>query len=232
MCHISLLYHTFSLTFIRSRLPSSILFLTRLNRFALLHRVQIPRRFQQRNVPRRHARAVGLGAEFINHIHGKPDLERRGAVNLVELRVRELDTQRLGVALEVLDFAAADDGEDVRGLVHDVRQGDAGDERLLPVGDFLQRINDFALLLARLVVFAAFALELFALRRGFEVPPAERAPRAERHAFGFRHGQDVALEIAVRGTPLALVDTELGQAVVPRVLVGFADYPSGGITDA
>ena len=47
--------------------------------------------------------------------------ERLRSLDLLDLRVGECDVEGLDVALELLDLAAADDGEDVRGLLHHVR---------------------------------------------------------------------------------------------------------------
>ena len=50
-------------------------------------------------------------------------LERRRVLEELNLLRGELDVQRLEVRLELLDLASADDGEDVRRLLHHVRNG-------------------------------------------------------------------------------------------------------------
>ena len=50
------------------------------------------------------------------------DLEGVRSVNLIDVLLRQLDLQRVDVALEVRRLAPADNGEDVRRLVHHVCQ--------------------------------------------------------------------------------------------------------------
>ena len=47
-----------------------------------------------------------------------------------------------------------------------------------------------------------------------------------------RARHDVTLEVALDGATAALLDNELAQAVVARVLVGFRDYLGGSLGDA
>ena len=41
-------------------------------------------------------------------------IERRRLINLIELAIRKFDRQRFNIRFEMLDFAPADNGEDVR----------------------------------------------------------------------------------------------------------------------
>ena len=51
-------------------------------------------------------------------------LERQDAFKVRHLLARKFDAQCLDVRLQMLDFATADDREDVRCLVHHVRDRD------------------------------------------------------------------------------------------------------------
>ena len=53
-------------------------------------------------------------------------LEGQDALEVLDLLVAEADVQRLDVALELLDLAAADDGEDMCRLLHDVGDRNCG----------------------------------------------------------------------------------------------------------
>ena len=57
-------------------------------------------------------------------VHREAHLERQDALEVRDLLRRERDGERLDVVVQMLDLAAADDGEDVRRLLHNVRNGD------------------------------------------------------------------------------------------------------------
>lgn len=61
----------------------------------------------------------------------EPRCERHRALDGLDLVRGERDFEGFDVRVEVLDLAAADDGEHVRRLLHDIRDGDCkcGDER-------------------------------------------------------------------------------------------------------
>ena len=62
---------------------------------------------------------------------------------------------------------------------------------------------------------------------GFEEAAAEGAPGGDCHAVVAAEGEYVALEVAVRGGPAALVDDEGAEGVVAGVLVALG-YDVGG----
>ncbi len=132
----------------------------------------------------------------------------------------------------MLDLAPADDGENVGGFVHDVGEGDGGDGRRVRIREFLERGRDGPDLFRRTAHFAAFIFLLFECFCGSEIAPPQSAPWCQGHAFSFAHGQDVSLKVAHGGAPVALVDAELGEAMVAGVLIRFADDPGWGIADA
>lgn len=130
----------------------------------------------------------------------------------------------------MLDLAPADDREHVRGFVHHIRQRHARHQRPLPVCDSLQHRGHHRRVLRRQVGHLPPLAIVLAL--GLEVAPAQRAPGCERHPLIHAHGDDVPLEVALRGGPFALVDGKGAKAVVARVLVGFDDEPGRGVGDA
>lgn len=191
------------------------------------HSVDVRVRLNEEHIARLERR---LGLAHEQEVHREAIVERHSGLDLIDLLLTELELQRLNVALQVVDLPATDNGENMRRFVHDIRQGDTGDQRPLLVRNLLELLADGNLVLvgrAHLTTLLRLAL-LFAL----ELAAAEGAPGGQRHAFGLGHGQDVALEVAIRGVPAALVDDELAQAVVAGVLVGLGDDPGWGVGDA
>ena len=189
-------------------------------------------RLNQEDVSRSHPGIILHPSKAIQHTQREANIERHRIVNLIHLLIRKLEFQRIDVILEMLRVAASDDGEDVRVLVHHVRQSHAGQDSLLLARDLLQRGGDLAVVLTRVAHLPAACLLLLELGGGAVVAPAEGAPGRDAHALRLAHGQDVALEVARAGVPQALVDAELRQAVVARVLVRLADDPGRGVADA
>ena len=66
---------------------------------------------------------AGRVAVTVDEVHREPDIERRCAINLIEILIGEAHAQCLHVGLEMLNLALTDDREDVRCLVHDVSEG-------------------------------------------------------------------------------------------------------------
>ena len=56
-------------------------------------------------------RPIGLAAE--QEVQGKSCVEGFRVIDLVDFVLRQLDAEGLDVALEMLDFAAADDRKDI-----------------------------------------------------------------------------------------------------------------------
>ena len=130
----------------------------------------------------------------------------------------------------MVDLPSSHNGEDVWRFVHDIRQRHARHLRLLPLRNTLQHLRHLDLRLRRrrhVPPLAALPLLL-----ALEVAAPERPPRRETHALGVAHGDDVALKVPLRRRPPALIDDELAQPVVARVLVGLADDPRGRVADA
>ena len=61
------------------------------------------------------------GPNTYHHVYGESSVERHCFLNPLDVLWCKRDLQCRYVVMEVLDLAAADDGEDVRGLVHDPR---------------------------------------------------------------------------------------------------------------
>lgn len=91
-----------------------------------LHRPLPPRLLNMRRHLRQpHIAAIqpaGLLRRPEQEVHREADFKRIRGVDLIEVLVRQLDLERVDVALQVRRLAAADDGEDVGRLVHDVGQ--------------------------------------------------------------------------------------------------------------
>lgn len=200
----------------------------RRNRLLPLHIVKVPIRLHQPQIfrPDLSMPLRAAGGKVVR----EPWLKRHRVFDLVDLVGREADAQRVDVALQVIFLAAAADGEDVGGLVHDVRERDARDDGSLPLGDLLEHVRHGDLVVARGPHLPAVGL--LPLRLALEVAATECAPRGEAHALGPAHRDDFALKVLLRGGPEALVDDELAQPVVAGVLVGFGDDPGRGIADA
>ena len=71
------------------------------------------------------------------------------ALNLLDLLSRQLDTNGLHIVLQMLHLPAADDGEDVWGLLHDVRKSDSGNGELELFGNLVENHSDLLLGLCR-----------------------------------------------------------------------------------
>lgn len=190
----------------------------RLNGRRIRHGIDIPSELQWPDIRRCHARIILLpGDKLKQHTHREPDIERTRRIDLIDLLLRQFQPQRLNIPLQMLDLPSPNDREHVRRLVHDVRQRDRRDQRALGRRDLLELLGDPDVCFGRAERLAPFVAR--ALRVALEVAPAQCAPRCECHAFGLRHGQDVALEIARGGGPVALVDGELAEAVVAGIWV-------------
>ena len=163
-------------------------------------------------------------------VERKAMIERRGGINLIELVVREFHPQRLNITLEMLDLAPADNGEDIGGFMPHVRQRDTRDRGAFFLRDLLQRRGHFDHVF-RLAHLAAIKLLLIVLRT-HKGAAAEGTPGCQRHPLSLAHGDDVAFKVAHGGVPEALVDAELREALLARVLVGLADDPGRGVADA
>lgn len=70
-------------------------------------------RGKQSDIVRLHANLVLLATETEQEVHREADIERLGRIDLVNLFVRQINSKGVNVALQVVDFAAADNGEDV-----------------------------------------------------------------------------------------------------------------------
>ena len=87
--------------------------------------LQVRRRLDERHVCRVEPAAVllpaGQNSRFLKHeAEREANVKGHGGLDLVNVGVRERQLERGDIALEMLDLAAADDGEDVRCLVADV----------------------------------------------------------------------------------------------------------------
>ena len=69
------------------------------------------------------------------------------------------------------------------------------------------------------------------LQKAVSMARESRTERALR-TFGARHGEDVALEVALEDAPRALVDHEGRLAREARVQVSLGDYPRGRVRNA
>lgn len=169
----------------------------------------------------------------VDEVVGEPKVKGDGILDLLDISIRQLDVQSLDVLLEVLDITAAHDGEDVRRLAGDIGLGDARDDGALARRDRLERPADLGLGLGGLHdLRAALLLGPLPLLLGLEHAAAQGAPGREAHALGAAHGHDLALKVAGRRGPAALVDGELAQAVAARVLVCLGHDPGGRVRDA
>lgn len=197
------------------------------------HEVEMSHAHRERNVPGP-LRALWIAAG--DEVHGKTDVEGVSGVDGVDLGGRQPDRQRLDVLLQVRDFAPAHDRRHVRRLVHHVRERDGCEWRGWRArgGDRVQHGRDGGFV-AREQGGHVAALVFLLLSRGrrrFKVPAAQGAPGRKAHALVSAHGDDVPLEVALRGRPAALVDGEGPQAVVARVRVGLGHDPRRRVADA
>ena len=137
--------------------------------------------------------------------------------DFVNLLIRQLHTQRLDVAMQVVDLADSYNWENIRRLVHDVRQRDGRDLRSFLLRQSVQYQDDTALLFrlrAHLPPFAIGGVELLFTLEGTST---KRTPRTETHALRLAHGQDLSFKVASGSAPKTLIDTELRQAMVAGV---------------
>lgn len=185
-----------------------------------------------------HGTLAGGPGGLSDKVAGEAGVQGALTLEVLDLVVGQLEAEGLDVVLEVLDLAAADDGEDVGGLLHDVGEGH-GRQALQAVlardlfeggADlfFLGRLapaehapQPFALLLA--------GLELFL---GLELAPADHVPGGQGHAEVAGHGDDVPLKVPEHDVPPALVHAEGGLAVRPGVRVGRRHHPGRRVRDA
>lgn len=116
--------------------------------------------------------------------------------------------------------------------MHHIAERDTRESRPLGFGHLIQHRGDLARLFVGRTKLATLAFGLLQLLLRFEQAPAEGAPRCDGHPLVFAHGQDIAFEIALGGAPAALIDAELRECVVARVLVCFGDDPGRGVADA
>lgn len=182
--------------------------------------------------------ARGFGA-LADEIAGESRFELGLALEEGNLLWGQLDGQGLDVVVQVLDLAAADDGEHVGRLLHHVGERDRRQalEAVL-ARDLFQRRADL-LLAGRLVARAKGAAQALALLLarldlllGLELAPANHVPGRERHAKVARHRDDVALKVAQHDVPPPLVHAERRLAVRAGIGVGRADEPRWRVRDA
>lgn len=177
---------------------------------------------------------LGIDAE---EIAGEADVEVCLALEELDLLIAQLQTQGLDVVHEMLDLAAADDGEDVGGLLHDISEGDGGERGDAVLSRDLFERGRHLLLLGRLRVTHEVAqalaglLALLDLLLGLELAAANHVPRRQRHAKVPRHRDDVALKVARHHVPPPLVHAELRLALFARVRVGRRHDPRGRVAD-
>jgi len=67
---------------------------------------------------------------------------------------------------------------------------------------------------------------------GLVVASPERSPWRNTEPLGLTHGDDVALEVSVRGTPAALVHNELSETMVTSILIGLRYDPGWRVGDS
>ena len=126
------------------------------------------------------SRALALLWIIANHVGREAQVKRHHALQLLNLLVRKMDLESLDVVHQMLNLPPPDDREHIRGLLHDVREGDGG-QRLDAVllRHLLQRRRRL-FLVARLVAAGqapqALALLLALLDRLFR--PGTCRPRA------------------------------------------------------
>lgn len=149
----------------------------------------------------------------------EPGVKRHSSLDLADILVAELECKSVDVALQMLDLATANDGEDIGSLVHDIRKSDTGDGRFLTLGNLLQRLAD---LVFRLTGLNSSSLLSIALFLTLELASTQGSPRSKAHAFGLTHGDDISLEVARGSGPTSLIYRELTQPVVSGIFVCFA----------
>lgn len=149
----------------------------------------------------------------------EPKIERHRFLDALHVLLAQLQRERLDVLPQVVDVAAAHDGEDVGTLVHDVRERDARNDGALLVRDILENPADLDSCVGGGYLPALLGLALLLRLEG---AASKGAPGGEGHPLTAGHGDDVPLEVALGGRPAALVNRELREAVVTSVFVCFA----------
>jgi hypothetical protein len=208
----------------RISLPTPLQFLRMnpiLHRPLPLHKIHIHSHLSQPEIPRPDLMPLTRRATHRDReIMREPEVKRHRALDLIHVLLGQLHAQGLNVAFQMLDLPSAADGEDVGGLVHDVREGDAGDDTPLSLGNPFKDFGQFELRGGSGHHIASVGIG-FTLLLGFEVAASERTPGAESHAFGAAHRDDIAFEIPRRGGPSALVGYEWAEAVGSGIFVRF-----------
>ena len=164
-------------------------------------------------------------------IHGEANIEWISRLDGLDVFVRQLQAERLDIALQMIDLPPTDNGKHIGRLVHHIRQRHTRKSSPMRLPHLLQRIRHGRIMRRRRPR-PALPLHLLALLGRLEAAPTERTPGGHPHPLGRAHVDDVALEVTIARGPAALVDDELAQAVVAGVLVGFAHDPGGGVGDA
>src|SRR6266480_980916 len=130
----------------------------------------------------------------------------------------------------MFDLPTTNDRKHVRSLMQDISKGHAGQKRSFALCDMLQSLADLELPFGRSKdVTALLRLSLLFCLEGAST---KGAPRCQRHPLISSHRNNVALEIAIGGTPATLVDAELPESMIAGVLIRFGNDPGGGVTDA
>ena len=177
---------------------------------------------------------------------GEAGIKSHRIIDLLDIFLSKLQGERHNIGLEMVHLSTTDDGKDIRGLVHDICQCDAGDECVLTVSDRLQHSTGSNLLVTGLDPSPFLSISLLLT---LELAATKRSPRGNSHAFSSTHGNDVSFEIARSCGPTALVNGELAKSIAASVLVCLAmelsatfsglikgfdppHNPSGSITDA
>lgn len=92
---------------------------------------------------------------------GEAEVERHCTLDLRHVLLGKPKFQGLDVVLEMIYRPPAHDGEDVRGLVHDIGQGNTREGCLLLVGNGLEDLGDLDLFLVGLDLATFPSLTLF-----------------------------------------------------------------------
>ena len=191
---------------------------------------------QQSDIRARLVGVVFAAAKFEEEVHREANLEVNRRVDVQNLFRTELNSKRLDVTLQMFDLTASDDWvyEWVFAPVRvcqcpslvllscwtrclpDIRQRNRCNGRVLALSNSLEFLRNLDVLVRRGPKVATL-LVAFALGLGSEVAAAQCAPGAECHSFLARHGDDLALEVTLRGGPATLVNGEGAETVIASV---------------
>ena len=84
----------------------------------------------------------GIPPEIAQKARREADIELGRGLNLLDIRLSQLQAQGLDIALQMLDLAPADDGEHVGRFVQHVRQRHGRERCIQSTGHFFQHGGD------------------------------------------------------------------------------------------